>query len=56
MKAIISNGFGGPEVLSLGEAAKPEINENEILIKVAATALNRADTLQREGVIVEETI
>ncbi|UZR93898.1 NAD(P)H-quinone oxidoreductase [Chondrinema litorale] len=49
MKAIISNGFGGPEVLSLGEAANPEVNEEEILIKVAATALNRADTLQREG-------
>ena len=34
MKAIISNGFGGPEVLSLGEAAKPEINENERVILI----------------------
>lgn len=49
MKAIICQGIGGSEVLALGEAPTPQIKANEILIKVKATAINRADTLQRKG-------
>ena len=49
MKAIISKTFGGPDVLQLGEAPIPQINDHEILIEVHASALNRADTLQRMG-------
>lgn len=40
---------GGPEVLQLQEVEDPQINDDEVLIKVEATALNRADTLQRKG-------
>lgn len=49
MKAIQVKAFGGPEQLYLGEYDTPEPTENEVLVKVEATALNRADTLQRMG-------
>lgn len=35
--------------LYLGEAPKPPVHDDEILIKVKATALNRADLLQKRG-------
>ncbi|XP_040080459.1 quinone oxidoreductase PIG3 isoform X2 [Oryx dammah] len=40
---------GGPENLYLKEVAKPSPGEGEVLLKVAASALNRADLLQRQG-------
>lgn len=40
---------GSPEVLQLQEVEDPQIKDDEVLIKVEATALNRADTLQRKG-------
>uniref|UniRef100_A0A8D0HB54 Tumor protein p53 inducible protein 3 n=1 Tax=Sphenodon punctatus TaxID=8508 RepID=A0A8D0HB54_SPHPU len=40
---------GGPENLCVKEVAKPLPGEGEILIKVSASALNRADVLQRSG-------
>ncbi|XP_059659541.1 uncharacterized protein LOC132306233 [Cornus florida] len=49
MKAIVITSPGGPEVLQLQEVEDPQIQEDEVLIKVEATALNRADTLQRKG-------
>jgi putative PIG3 family NAD(P)H quinone oxidoreductase len=49
VKAVIIDSPGGPEKLRVGEANKPSPNEDEILVKVDATALNRADLLQREG-------
>ncbi|MCJ8499795.1 NAD(P)H-quinone oxidoreductase [Desulfatitalea alkaliphila] len=49
MKAILLDGFGGPEVMRLGEATRPEPGEGEVRIKVAATSVNRADTVQRRG-------
>jgi putative PIG3 family NAD(P)H quinone oxidoreductase len=49
MKAIVLNGSGGPEVLTLGEAPRPEPKPDDLLVRVRATALNRADTLQRRG-------
>ena len=49
MKAVIIESFGGPEQLSLGEWEKPQPTQNQILVKVNTTALNRADTLQRRG-------
>ena len=41
--------FGGPEVLSLGDGPVPKPASGEVLIKVAAAGLNRADLLQRQG-------
>lgn len=49
MKAVIIDSPGGPEKLKIDEIQKPTPNEEEILVKVEATALNRADILQREG-------
>jgi tumor protein p53-inducible protein 3 len=49
MQAILLKEHGGPEQLYLGEAEKPTPSSHEVLVKVKATALNRADTLQREG-------
>ena len=49
MKAVVTEGTGGPEVMQLGETPMPEIGEGEVLIKIAATAINRADTQQRKG-------
>lgn len=49
MKAVVITNPGGPEVLQLQEVEDPQIKDDEVLIKVEATALNRADTLQRKG-------
>ena len=49
MKAVLLEGFGGVEVLKVGEAEKPAPKENEVLVKVMATSVNRPDLVQREG-------
>ncbi len=49
MKAIIRTGDGGPEVLQLAEAPSPTPTATQLLVDVHATALNRADTIQRRG-------
>lgn len=49
MRAVIAQGTGGPEVLSVGEVADPTPAAGEVLVKVAAAGLNRADLLQRQG-------
>src|SRR5262245_25889340 len=50
MKAILVSSPGGPEVLELREAPDPVLRPGTALIRVRATALNRADLLQRRGV------
>ncbi|MEM9675418.1 MAG: NAD(P)H-quinone oxidoreductase [Bacteroidota bacterium] len=49
MKAILIKSPGGANQLYLGEYETPKPTPNEVLVKVRATALNRADILQREG-------
>ncbi|MFM8350442.1 MAG: alcohol dehydrogenase catalytic domain-containing protein, partial [Actinomycetales bacterium] len=49
MFAIVADGVGGPEVLRWREVDDPVPGHGEVLIKVAATAVNRADLLQRQG-------
>ena len=49
MRAILLRDFGGPEQFYIGQHAVPELSSGEVLVKVHATALNRADTLQRRG-------
>jgi len=49
MKAVLMRGFGGPEVLYIGETDMPVMGDGEVLVRVRATALNRADTYQRRG-------
>ena len=49
MRAVVLHSHGGPEVLTFEEVAEPVPGPDEVLIDVAATALNRADLLQRMG-------
>jgi len=49
MKAVLLKSFGPPENLYIGDWETPQAKANEVLVKVKATALNRADTLQRRG-------
>ena len=49
MKAILVKQPGGPEQLVLGEYEQPLPGPYDLLVRVHATALNRADTLQRQG-------
>ncbi|MDP8969946.1 MAG: NAD(P)H-quinone oxidoreductase [Actinomycetota bacterium] len=49
MKAIVASQPGGPEALELVDRPDPEPGRGELLVRVRATALNRADVLQRKG-------
>ncbi len=49
MKAVLFDGSGGPEVVRLGDAAEPAPARGEVLVRVRASAMNRADLLQRRG-------
>ncbi len=49
MQAVEINGFGAPEVLRLAERPRPEAGAGELLIRVAASGVNRPDVLQRTG-------
>ena len=49
MRAVKFSGAGGPEVLEIVDVPTPTPGPGEVLIKVAAAGLNRADALQRRG-------
>jgi NADPH:quinone reductase len=49
MRAVVVTRPGGPEVLEVQERPMPVPAANEILVRVHASALNRADLSQREG-------
>lgn len=49
MKAVQLNKFGGTEEMYIGDVPEPIKKPGEVLVRVHATALNRADLLQRQG-------
>lgn len=49
MRAVVVTETGGPEVLQIREVPDPEPAPDEVVLDVAATAVNRADLLQRQG-------
>ncbi len=49
MRAIVITAPGGPEVLELREVDEPTPGPGQVRIQVAATAVNRADLMQRAG-------
>lgn len=49
MRAVRQDTFGDADVLYIGEASTPTIGSHDLLVRVHATALNRADLLQRRG-------
>ncbi len=49
MRAIVLKEFGGPEVMQIGEVPTPEPVDGQVLVRVMATSVNRADLIQRQG-------
>src|SRR5947208_10257029 len=49
MRAITFDRFGDESVLHLGDVPPPPLGPDDLRIAVRATAVNRADLLQREG-------
>ena len=49
MRAAWISRFGGPEVLEVRQVSRPQITREQVLVRVRASALNRADLLQRQG-------
>jgi len=49
MRAVCFTGKGGPEVIAVRELPDPLPSRGEVLVRVRAAALNRADLLQRRG-------
>jgi putative PIG3 family NAD(P)H quinone oxidoreductase len=49
MRAVTAPEPGGPEALTITELPDPEAGAGEVVIDIVASAVNRADTLQRQG-------
>jgi putative PIG3 family NAD(P)H quinone oxidoreductase len=49
MRAVVFASQGGPEVIEIRELPDPSPGRGEVLVRVRAAALNRADLLQRRG-------
>jgi putative PIG3 family NAD(P)H quinone oxidoreductase len=49
VRAIVFEQFGEPSVLHLGDVDSPKLAADQLRIRVRATAVNRADLLQRAG-------
>ena len=49
MRAVVLTSYGDPEVLTLAAVPEPLPGPEEVVVEIVATALNRADLLQRMG-------
>ena len=49
MKAIVQNSYGSPDVLELKEIARPSIDENDVIVRVHAAAVNAGDVFSMRG-------
>ena len=50
MKAIVQDRYGPPDVLELKDIDRPEVNDDEVLVRVHAAAVNAADWHLMRGV------
>lgn len=53
MRAVVLTSYGDPDVLAVTDIEEPEMGPTDVLVDVVATALNRADLLQRRGLYPE---
>jgi putative PIG3 family NAD(P)H quinone oxidoreductase len=49
MRAVVLSSYGGTEVLQFEDVPDPVPGPEEVVVQIVATALNRADLLQRRG-------
>lgn len=49
MRAVTTPSFGGPDVLTVSDVPDAHPGPGEVVVEVAATAINRADLQQRKG-------
>ena len=49
MKAVLYEAYGPPDVLHMGDVERPVPKEDDVLIKVHATTVNRLDVHTREA-------
>ena len=49
MRAVVLESYGEPDVLTLRDVPDPRPGPEEVVVDIVATALNRADLLQRRG-------
>ena len=49
MRAVLCRGVGGPDVLEVRDIPEPDPRPGEVLIDIVASAVNRADLMQRQG-------
>jgi len=49
MNAMITTGYGSPEVFQFSKVAKPIAKANEILVRIQASSVTTADTMMRTG-------
>jgi NADPH:quinone reductase-like Zn-dependent oxidoreductase len=49
MKAVICTGYGSPEVLQIQEVPAPTPKDNELLIRIIATAVNSGEVRIRKA-------
>ena len=49
MRAVFIESHGGPEVLQYGQRPEPTMADDEVKVRVKASALNRLDTYVRTG-------
>ncbi len=49
MRAVVLTSYGDPDVLTLAEVPEPSPGPEDVVVEIVATALNRADLLQRMG-------
>ena len=49
MKAMVIREFGGPDVFELREVPRPEVEPNQVLVRVRATSVNPLDLGVRQA-------